>query len=158
MSLPKSPGSHKNIASICIHDRLHERLLLFPRQPVRFLPPQTSIILSLFFDLMLCIYFFSFYKIAAFVIRKPVTLVLQRNFIKNEMSGTPSSFLNSQNLKIGKRRMTKYTILSEHLKFFVKTCYQSFFSFPIFLFWTYVRTWTYKMEKKAKWRVHIPWI
>lgn len=151
MSLPKSPGSHKNITSIYIHDRLHERLLLFPRQPVRSLPPQISIILSLFFGLMLCIYFFSFYKIAAFVIEKPVTLVLQRNFTKNEMSGTLSSFLISQYFKIEKRRNNKiYDTKRTFGIFCQKPVINLFFSFPIFLFWTYIRTWTYKMEKKAK--------
>lgn len=63
---------------------------------------------SRYFSVLCCVFiFFSFYKIAAFVIEKPVTLVLQRNFTKNEMSGTLSSFLISQYFKIEKRRNNK---------------------------------------------------
>lgn len=92
------------------------------------------IILSLFFDLMLCIYFFSFYKIAAFVIEKPVTLVLQRNFIKNEMSGTSSSFLISQNLKIERTRNDKIYDTKRTFEIFRQNLLSIFFFFSYFSF------------------------
>lgn len=91
---------------------------------------------SRYFSILRCVFiFFSFYKIAAFVIEKPVTLVLQHNFIKNEMSGTSSSFLISQYLKIEKRRNNKiYDTKRTFEIFFVKTCYQSFFFLFLFFF------------------------
>ena len=104
--------------------------------------------LSLFFDLMLCIYFFSFYKTAAFVIEKPVTLVLQRNFIKNEMSGTSSSFLISQNLKIEKRRNDKIYDTKRTFGIFCQNLL-SIFSFFLFLFFFSGRMY---VHGRTKWK------
>lgn len=89
---------------------------------------------SRYFSILCCVFiFFSFYKIAAFVIEKPVTLVLQRNFIKNEMSGTSSSFLISQNLKIEKRRNNKIYDTKRTFEIFCQNLLSIFFLF-LFLF------------------------
>lgn len=105
---------------------------------------------SRYFSILCCVFiFFSFYKIAASVIEKPVTLVLQRNFIENEMSGTSSSFLISQNLMIEKRRNDKIYDTKRTFEIFCQNLLSIFFFF-FFSYFSFLDVCTYMDVQNGK--------